>query len=376
MSWYLMGLENGTEYMETNDAGCLERKAGAWIIAFSDVDWAALEEKCESLRDTYEETRDLSLEFAQCYQQLCRELEPIHPLLGEFARKQLIGDMKSLLMEQLPPDTDSPEWQYVMALENDQSVHAVSDEFPRIFLRQFSARFHAFAGIQAKLIAMMDAVLDAGGKYSELSTLQRYCLIRQESMDYTVLAQTLYPELNTEFIVAVDGRFKDFWPSKQVTPEDMENIRQKKLTAHTYQSTDHLEALVLWEFDYLAANNITLRRCDHCGRYFIPYSVTSCYCDRPTADRPEKTCKDIGAASKHQRDVDQDAAKALYKKVNNRVQTWAGRHEAQYPDARKINYRRWQYDAQHLLEQVEAGELDYDEFAEALDRSPKELLGL
>ena len=181
MSWYLMGLENGTEYMETNYSGCLERKAGAWIIAFSDVDWAALEEKCESLRDMYEETRDLSLKFAQFYQQLCRELEPIHPLLGEFARKQLIGDMKSLLMEQLPPDTDSPEWQYVIALENDQSVHAVSDEFPRIFLRQFSARFHAFAGIQAKLIAMMDAVLDAGGEYSDLSTLQRYCLDRKST---------------------------------------------------------------------------------------------------------------------------------------------------------------------------------------------------
>lgn len=191
-----------------------------------------------------------------------------------------------------------------------------------------------------------------------------------------VLEETLYPTLKTEFRVALDGRFKDFWPSKPVTPEDAEQIKRKKLTARTYQATDHLEALALWEFDYLAANNITLRRCGHCGRYFIPYSVTSCYCDRLSEDRPGKTCKDIGAASKHQRDVNQDAAKALYKKVNNRVQTWAGRHEAQYPNARKTNYRSWQYDAQQLLEKVEAGELDYDGFAEALDRPPKELLGL
>jgi hypothetical protein len=376
MSWYLMGLENGTEYMETISAGCLERKAGAWIIAFSDVDWAALEEKCESLRDTYEETRNLSMEFALWYQQLCREMEPLHPLMGEFVHHQLMGDLKNILMEQLPPDTERPEWQYVMALEKDEPVQPIPAELPRLFLRQFSTRFHTFFDIQAKLIPMMDAVLDAGGEYAELSVLQRYCLMRQESKDYMVLAETLYPTLKTEFRVAFDGRFKDFWTSKPVTPEDVDKIKRKKLIARTYQATDHLEALALWEFDYLAANNITLHRCGHCGCYFIPYSVTSCYCDRPAEDRPGKTCKDIGAASKHQRDVNQDATKALYKKVNNRVQTWAGRHEAQYPNARKSNYKNWQYDAQRLMEKVEVGEMDYDGFAEALDRPPKELLGL
>lgn len=376
MSWYLMGLENGTEYMDTIDAGCLERKTGAWIIAFSDVDWSALEEKCEFLRDTHEETRNLSMEFAKWYKQLCREMEPLHPLLGEFVRQQLMGDMKNIVMGRLSPGTDSLELQYVVALEKDEPVQPIPDELPRLFLRQFSTRFHTFSDIQAKLVPMMDAVLDAGGEYVELSVLQRYCLLRQQNRDYTVLAETLYPTMKTEFRVAVDGSFKDFWPSKPVTPEDAEQIRRKKLTAHTYQSTDHLEALVLWEFDYLSANNIALRRCDHCGRYFIPYSVTSRYCDRPAEDRPGKTCKDIGAASKHQQDVNQDAAKALYKKINNRVQTWASRHEAQYPNARQTNYRNWQYDAQSLLEKVEAGEIDYDEFTEALDRPPKELLGL
>ena len=215
-----------------------------------------------------------------------------------------------------------------------------------------------------------------GGEYAELSILQRYCLLRQQSRDYAVLAQTMYPTLKTEFRIAENGRFKEFWPSNPVTSEDTEKLRREKLTAHTYQSTDHLEALALWEFDYLAANNLALRRCNYCDRYFIPYSVTSCYCDRPIEDRPAKTCKDIGAASKHQQDVNQDAAKALYKKVNNRVQTWAGRHEAQYPNARRTNYKRWQFEVKDLLEKVETGEIDYDAFAGTIDRSPKELLGL
>lgn len=153
-------------------------------------------------------------------------------------------------------------------------------------------------------------------------------------------------------------------------------MKQSNLTAHTYHSTDDLEALVIWEFDFLAANELALRRCDHCNRYFIPYSVTSCYCNRLIEDRQGKTCKDIGAATKHQMDVDQDAAKSLYKKVNNRVQTWAGRHEVQYPHARQTNYKSWQFEAQLALEKVEAGEISYDEFAKMIDRNPKELLGL
>lgn len=142
MSWYLMGLENGTEYLEAIGNGCMGGKAGALVVAFSNVDWAGLEEKCETLRDTYENPRNLSIEFALWYQQLCRMLEPLHPLLSDLVRQQLVGDMKNILMEHISLGIDTPEWQYVTALETGEPVQSIMDALARLFIRQFSTRFN------------------------------------------------------------------------------------------------------------------------------------------------------------------------------------------------------------------------------------------
>ena len=376
MSWYFLELKDTSEFIDSTDLGCVELKAGACIIAFCDVDWAALEEKCEALRNEHRLFRKLSVELAKWYRELCSELSPMHPLLHEFVRHQLVGDMKSILMEHFTANIDSPEWHYVEALESGKKAKPISDEFPRLFLSQLSKRFHSFSDIQDKLIPMLDFVMDTHNENPELSILQRYFCLRQQSRDYAELTNSLYPLLRTEFHVQLDGKTVDFSLRHSGKPMDMSALETQELSAHTFQVSDYLEALVLWELDYLAANEIALRRCDYCDRYFIPYSVVSCYCDRPLADRPDKTCKDIGAASKHQQEVSDNAAKTLYKKVNNRMQTWASRHAEQYPDARKMNYKQWQYEAQSLLEQVDAGELTYEDFAEKIDKPPKEALGL
>lgn len=159
--------------------------------------------------------------------------------------------------------------------------------------------------------------------------------------------------------------------------EEIEDeLKGKKLSAHTYQATDHLEALALWEFDMICAENIAIRRCELCGRYFLPHSVVSIYCDRPVEDRPGKTCKDIGAMLKHQKVVEKDEAKKLYRKVANRVHTAAVRLEPQYPHILRVNYCQWQFEAKALLERVESGEIDFDEFEGLIDKSPRELLGI
>ena len=105
-----------------------------------------------------------------------------------------------------------------------------------------------------------------------------------------------------------------------------------QLEGHAYMVTDALDALTLWEFEMICANEILLRRCAYCNRYFRPYSVVSCYCDRPVEGKGGKTCKEIGAMSRHQQKVNQDEAKKLYRKVCNRTQMAGQRRKEQYPD--------------------------------------------
>lgn len=85
-------------------------------------------------------------------------------------------------------------------------------------------------------------------------------------------------------------------------------------------STDQLAALNIWEFEILRANEIPLRRCAYCGCYFCPDSVVNYYCDCMVEGTNGKTCKQVGATSKQQQAVNQNAAKRLYRKVCNRIQ--------------------------------------------------------
>ena len=140
-------------------------------------------------------------------------------------------------------------------------------------------------------------------------------------------------------------------------------------------ATDSLVALTIWEFDMVCAQEVFLRRCAYCNRYFQPYSVVSCYCDRPVEGKEGKTCKDIGAMSKHQQKVSQDEAKKLYRRVCNRTQMAAYRRREQHPDILR-RYSQVQLYGKELLEQVEEGTITFEEFQEKFDKKPGELLGI
>ena len=79
--------------------------------------------------------------------------------------------------------------------------------------------------------------------------------------------------------------------------------------------------------------------------------------------------------SKHQQKVNRDEAKKLYRKVCNRIQTAAKRRMVQYPDILR-QYKEAQLRGQELLEQVESGQITYEEFQEQFDKTTEELLGI
>ena len=202
--------------------------------------------------------------------------------------------------------------------------------------------------------------------------------MRKTTPEYFVLANDLYPELTLKSYVFIDGLLQlDFG---YVENEDVDELRKqllsRTLSFYTFRCTDKLEALILWEIDYMASHNYTLRRCENCHRYFIPCSAVNCYCDRPIADRPGKTCKDLSAMTKYQAEVNGVEAKKLYRQTNNRLHQWAKRNERLYPQVFRVNYREWNFRAQDLRDKVISGKLPYEEFESAMTGESPELLGI
>ncbi len=144
----------------------------------------------------------------------------------------------------------------------------------------------------------------------------------------------------------------------KITPEIVEKIKTYRLDSYTFYTSDDIRALIFLEFEYMCTNNMTIRRCENCGRYFLPFSVVSRYCDRPVEGK-DKTCKDIGAALKFNEKVSGDDIKLAFRRANNAYQMRCRRYPQSY---KREDYEAWREAAKALMGEVLAGKISVEEF--------------
>ena len=387
MPYYEMSLENQREYVCQNDFTVAENALGAWLIAFLDVDWTDLIKKTESLREDHEGTlskfrwmqekqrRQWELGYSErvaaWYHGLKETLSSRHPLLKLLVEQQIRNRLLSALQPKNLAELRMDVLHYVEVLDgtrahSEQTMLSPMDLRP--WLLEAEQIFFTLKTCQAQLLPLLDQVM-GGDPEKDHGILQRYHQMQQKDLSFQCMVEQSYRLLSPQFRITSVHRIYRSDLLKEIAPQ------MDQLEGHTYMVTDALEALTLWEFEMICANEILLRRCSYCNRYFRPYSVVSCYCDRPVEGKGEKTCKEIGAMSRHQQKVNQDEAKKLYRKVCNRTQMAAQRRKGQYPDILR-RYRQVQLRGKELLEQVEAGTMTFSQFQQQFDKKPGELLGI
>ena len=123
-----------------------------------------------------------------------------------------------------------------------------------------------------------------------------------------------------------------------------------------------LRALLFLSFEYLVSQGYALGRCLNCGRYFVPFSVNTCYCDRPVGEG--RTCKTAAAKVNYTKKLRQDQARSLYARQNNTYQMRVRRSPERYPEE---EYRLWRQQAKELLAATERGELSWEEFQRKME---------
>ena len=122
-----------------------------------------------------------------------------------------------------------------------------------------------------------------------------------------------------------------------------------------------LRALLFLSFEYLVSQGYALGRCLNCGRYFVPFSVNTCYCDRPAGEG--RTCKSFAAKANYARKLQEDQARSLYVRLNNTYQMRVRRAPDSYPAE---EYHRWRQEAKELLGQVERGGMTCEEYQQKI----------
>ena len=119
----------------------------------------------------------------------------------------------------------------------------------------------------------------------------------------------IFSTLKVEPKIKIKGKYINVWNFKEkYLPENEEkdiDINREKLLNYisknqvklftTYRISTINELLSI-SFIEILKNNLTIRKCENCGLYFMPESRSDeKYCDNPSPQNPKKTCKEYGA---------------------------------------------------------------------------------
>ena len=209
-----------------------------------------------------------------------------------------------------------------------------------------------YGRLKDELTHLITEVLDIEGTHNELTVLQRYFLVNRTDESAHRFKQRMHEQLKV-FQCMMCGEDED---AISPTPE---RIARLDVQAAICYASDDLRTLVFMEFEYMVTENYAVRKCDNCGKYFLPFSVVARYCDR--LYQGGKSCKDYAVREKYNRKLQENDAKAFYVKNNNAYQMRVRRAPAQYSAE---EYHRWKQTAREALEQLAQGEMTEAEFRE------------
>ena len=119
---------------------------------------------------------------------------------------------------------------------------------------------------------------------------------------------------------------------------------------------------------YFIENNIPIKICKNCGKYFIPENrISSIYCNRIYKDK--KTCKEIGANNAYNEKLKKDEVNSLYRKILSAKKMTANRN----PDIPLYleKYEKWKLEANQYKKDIKAGIKTQEQFKEWLEDTRK-----
>lgn len=311
---YYIDFKDKIEYAKQEDH-FVSYPIGALLFAYIDWDWEALTAEAAAERRS---AFNLS-QTAQTFHRILSRFDQAHHLLRQDAAR-------------LEKSSDPLYALYQWAGENEK--------------------------FKQRCLRLIRGVLDTDGENPKMTVLQRYYLLNKTDTEFRRFKQKIHDQLKV-FQCMMCG-------AGPQEPVDAESVSRLDITAAICYAADDLRALAFMEFEYMVTENMALRRCENCGRYFLPFSVLSRYCDRPAAEG--KTCREVAIRGNYNRRLRSDDIRAAYVKNNNAYQMRTRRSA----DPKLLEqYVRWKQDARQALEELKLGTITEEEARERISLPTK-----
>lgn len=120
---------------------------------------------------------------------------------------------------------------------------------------------------------------------------------------------------------------------------------------------------------YFVENNIPIKICKNCSKYFIPENrVSSVYCNRIFENN--KTCKEVGANNAYKEKLKKDEVNLLYRKTLSAKKMLANRN----PDIPMYleKYEAWKSEANKYKQDIKSGKKTQEQFKQWLENTKKQ----
>ena len=148
----------------------------------------------------------------------------------------------------------------------------------------------------------------------------------------------------------------------------MEKNNHKRINKTFSYSFPCLLSAYYFSLIYFIDNNIPIKICKNCGKYFIPENRnSSVYCNRVYQDK--KTCKEIGANNAYNEKLKKDEVNLLYRKTLSAKKMLVNRN----PDIPMYleKYEKWKKDANKFKQAIKTGIKTEEEFKQWIEETRK-----
>jgi len=370
---------------------------GQLVFSVLDIDWSMCLHTAEQLRKRIntmqiDSERTLSEGFAEpdeavyCitaeyYQSLTSHFKTDYPCLFRLFSAQSI--IKTLAMYEKAFETASKNFERIsevrrtgnllIAAEFTVKIFEVFPEKPDMlnqyrdfpddlvvattlqFVDHLVETLRTLDEFQKKLINMIEFALDLDGHHSEIKPAQRLYLMQATGFEPYKECLPLYEKLSVKRQLLSSGALP-LEPDAPITKEILNALKEAMIDTAAFYCSEDICALAFLEFEQICTLNGIVRRCGHCGRYYLSFKNNTRYCDRISDREQGRSCKDMAAMSKYLETIRSDAAKKLYRRLANTYQMRCSRAPACYPRAA---YEDWLDAAKGHLEAYSRGEMDF-----------------
>ncbi|WP_088227370.1 DUF6076 domain-containing protein [Desulfosporosinus sp. FKB] len=148
-----------------------------------------------------------------------------------------------------------------------------------------------------------------------------------------------------------------------------DSVKESVIQVNEQFHVQNLKEALFVSFMHMVKNQVVLKKCKCCGKYFIPTGrADKEYCDR-IAPNSSKTCYEVGSIKKYHEKTKSNPVLQLfqkeYKKINARIR------------AKRITQEQffnWSTSARSLRDEAVSKDLSVEEFKQKLDELTTEIL--